>query len=188
MDALELLQQRVSSPLLGDQPPTQAQLDVMFNAALRAPDHAGLHPWRFLTIAGDDRIQLGELFLQAGLVADPQMNETKRTKLRNMPMRAPLLVVAVACLHDHPKVPQLEQQVSAGAAVQNLLLAAFAQGVGGMWRTGDMAYHPDVMQELGLANNEQIIGFIYLGSQPERLKKIHPRDPANFVQAWPHNG
>ncbi len=185
MDAQQLLQQRVSSPLLGDQPPTTAQLAQMFTAALRAPDHGALRPWRFLTVAGSDRIKLGELFLQAGLSNDPEMGEGKQTKLRSMPLRAPLLVVVIACTRDHAKVPVIEQQLSAGAAAQNLLLSAFSQGVGGMWRTGDMAYHPLVMQGLGLTDGEQIIGFIYLGSQPERLKQIPVLDPADFVQTWP---
>ncbi|MFT6915837.1 MAG: nitroreductase [Motiliproteus sp.] len=185
MDALELMQQRVSSPQLGDQPPTPAQLARMFDAALRAPDHAGLHPWRFLTVAGDDRIQLGELFLQAGLAADPAMIDARRAKLRAMPLRAPLVVIVVGCTQDHPKVPVIEQQLSAGVATQNLLLAAFAQGVGGMWRTGDMAYSPLVMKGLGLAENEQLIGFVYLGSQPERIKKVQLMDAADFVQSWP---
>ena len=184
MDALDLLQQRVSSPLVGEQPPTPEQLDNMFAAALRAPDHGALRPWRFLTVAGDARNRLGELFVAAAEVDDPDLSEAKRSKLLAMPLRAPLLVVAVAQLHEHPKVPQVEQQISAGAATQNLLLAAFAQGIGGMWRTGEMAYHPRVAEGLGLADNEQIIGFVYLGAQPDRLKKVKPLAPEDFVQHW----
>lgn len=185
MDALELLHTRVSSPLLGDQPPTEEQLQVMFQAAVRAPDHGALRPWRFLTIAGDDRAKLGELFLAAGLASEPDMLEAKQTKLRNMPLRAPMLVVAIAKIQPHPIVPEVEQQVAAGAATQNLLLAAFAQGIGGMWRTGDMAYNAQVMKGLGLADNEQIIGFVYLGSQPEKMKSLCPLNPADYVQSWP---
>ena len=185
MDALELLHNRVSSPLLGELPPTEAQLQTMFKAALRAPDHGALRPWRFLTIAGDARKQLGQLFLDAALIEDPELPEAKRTKLQNMPLRAPLMVVAIAKIQPHPKVPEVEQQVAAGAATQNLLLAAFAQGIGGMWRTGEMAYNPTVKQGLGLADNEQIIGFVYLGSQPERMKKLCPLDPQDYVQDWP---
>ncbi|MEH6652317.1 MAG: nitroreductase [Motiliproteus sp.] len=185
MDALELMQNRVSSPKLGDQPPTEEQLQQMFSAALRAPDHAGLQPWRFLTVGGDDRKALGDLYLQAALAAEPGLSDIKRDKLAKMPLRAPLLIVVVASPQQHPKVPLIEQQVSAGVAAQNLLLAAFAQGVGGMWRTGDMAYNPVVEQGLGLSDSEMIIGYLYLGSQPERLKTINRLDPANFVQSWP---
>jgi nitroreductase len=185
MDAQQLLQQRVSSPLLGDQPPTAEQLDNMFAAALRAPDHGALRPWRFLTVAGADRTKLGELFLKAGLSSDAQMSDLKQDKLRTMPLRAPLIIAVIACTREHAKVPVIEQQLSAGAAAQNLLLSAFSQGVGGIWRTGDMAYHPVVMQGMGLVDGEQIIGFIYLGSQPERLKSVPALDPADFVQTWP---
>lgn len=185
MDAIELMQNRVSSPKLGDLAPTEEQLQVMFNAALRAPDHAGLKPWRFLTVAGDDRQALGELYLQAALAAESDLGDIKRDKLLKMPFRAPMMIVVVASPQEHPKVPLIEQQISAGVAAQNLLLAAFAQGVGGMWRTGDMAYNPVVEQGLGLNDSEMIIGYLYLGSQPERLKKIHRLDPAGFVQSWP---
>ncbi|RDE22834.1 nitroreductase [Motiliproteus coralliicola] len=185
MDALELLHNRVSSPMLGDQPPTEEQLQNMFQAAVRAPDHGALRPWRFLTVAGNDRAKLGELFLAAGLADEPEMSEAKQNKLRNMPLRAPMLVVAIAKIQPHPKVPEVEQQIAAGAATQNLLLAAFAQGVGGMWRTGDMAYNTQVMEGLGLAEDEQIIGFVYLGSQPEKMKTLCPLDPADYVQGWP---
>ncbi len=185
MDALELMHNRVSSPLLGDQLPTDQQLQAMFKAALRAPDHAGLHPWRFLTVAGNDRAKLGELFLAAAQSDSAELSDAKQSKLQRMPLRAPMLVVVIACTQDHPKVPLIEQQISAGVAAQNLLLAAFAQNIGGIWRTGDMAYHPVVEQGLGLEAGEQIVGYLYLGSQPDRLRKVNPLDPADFVQAWP---
>lgn len=186
MNALELMHNRVSSPLLGDQAPDNQQLQAMFQAALRAPDHAGLHPWRFLTVAGEDRARLGELFVRAAQSDAVELNDARQSKLQRMPLRAPMLVVVIACTQEHPKVPLIEQQVSAGVAAQNLLLAAFAQGIGGMWRTGDMAYHPVVEQGLGLSKNEQIIGFVYLGSQPEKMRTVCPLDSRDFVQPWPN--
>ncbi|OMH38170.1 nitroreductase family protein [Motiliproteus sp. MSK22-1] len=184
MEALELLLNRVSTPVLADPAPNDQQLDVIYRAALRAPDHGALRPWRFLTVKGAAREQLGQVFQQAGIKDNPDLEEAKFNKLGKMAMRAPLVVVVIARLSEHPKVPALEQQVSAGAAAQNMILAAFAQGIGAMWRTGDMAYHPHVHNRLGLSDNEQIIGYLYLGAMPERLKKVPDLDPADFVSDW----
>jgi len=184
MDAIELLLSRVSTPTLTAPGPSDEQLDVIYRAALRAPDHGAIRPWRFLSISGDARVELGQVFQQAALQDNPDLDDAKHTKLGNMAMRAPLLLVVIANTSDHPKVPLLEQQVSAGAAAQNMLLAAFAQGVGAMWRTGDMAYHPHVRSSLELSESEYIIGYLYLGAMPERLKKVPALDPADFVSDW----
>ena len=81
-------------------------------------------------------------------------------------------------------MPVFEQDLSAAAAAQNMLVAAFAQGLGAMWRTGSMAYHPQVKQGLGLGPDEKIIGFLYLGAAAAPGKKVMNEDPANFVQEW----
>ncbi|MEH6629025.1 MAG: nitroreductase family protein [Motiliproteus sp.] len=184
MDAIELLLNRVSTSQLSDPAPTAEQLQNIFQAALRAPDHAALKPWRFVTVSGDARAKLGQVFQQAAKQNDPQLLEAKFNKLGQMALRAPLVVVVIARIEAHVKVPAVEQQLSAGAAAQNMLLAAFAQNVGAMWRTGEMAYHPYVLSSLGLAKNEQIIGYLYLGSMPEKLKKLPQLQVSDFVSNW----
>lgn len=183
MDALELLQNRVSCPVLLEPAPTQEQMDTLFKAAMRAPDHAALRPWRFLVVDGDQRDALGELYLKAGLEDDPTLNEAKQKKLRNAPSRAPVVVVAVAHKTEHPKVPMSEQLITAGCATHAMLYAAHAQGVGAMWRTGPMAYHPTVMAGLGLAENEEIVGFLYLGT-PKVVRDAPVVDTTPYVRRW----
>ncbi|MER8125044.1 nitroreductase family protein, partial [Acinetobacter baumannii] len=80
-----------------------------FQAALRAPDHGQLRPWRFLTIEGQGREQLGELFAQA-LQNKGEASQAALDKARAMPLRAPLLIVVIAKLQDHFKVPKSEQR------------------------------------------------------------------------------
>ncbi|MCW8884242.1 MAG: nitroreductase [Motiliproteus sp.] len=184
MDAIELLLNRVSTPNLSEPGPNPEQLQVIFQSALRAPDHAALRPWRFITVEGGAREALGKVFQQAAKNDDSEIDDAKFNKLGKMALRAPLLIVVVAKLSGHPKVPVVEQQVSAGAAAQNMLLAAFAQGVGAMWRTGEMAYHPEVKKALGLAVEEQIIGYLYLGAMPDRLKKVPQLSVEDFVSNW----
>lgn len=184
MDLVRLIQQRVSCPQVVEPGPSPAQLEELFRAACRAPDHGNLKPWRFLVIEGEARQQLGELFLQAALLKDPNLVEPLQAKMQKMPLRAPTLVVVIAKLQSHPKVPMVEQQVAAGAAAQNMLLAAHGLGLGAMWRTGDMAYDATVAAGLGLADNEEIIGFIYLGSRPDKVRQAPELDLADFVQHW----
>ncbi len=97
MDAIELLLNRVSTPQLSEPGPTPEQLQVIFQAALRAPDHAALRPWRFITIKGDARAELGKVFQRASKGDDPEIDEAKYNKHGKMAMRAPLLVVVVSC-------------------------------------------------------------------------------------------
>ncbi|WXL27323.1 nitroreductase family protein [Ectopseudomonas mendocina] len=182
MDALVALTDRVSVPRLVAPAPDAAQRELLFQAALRAPDHGQLKPWRFLIIEGEGLVQLGELFA-ASLPVDsaPEL----LNKARNMPLRAPLMVVVIASVTEGHKVPVQEQVLAAGCAAHAMLLAAHAQGIGAVWRTGDMAYNPNVLTGLGLQANEQLVGYLYLGT-PEKEPRTAPRpDITPFVKAWP---
>ena len=128
MDAIEAIQQRVSVPRLGGAAPDAATREQIFKAALRAPDHAQLKPWRFLQIEDDGRHQLGDLFAQARQTNEPDISARDLVKTRAKPLRAPLLVVVIASPKEHAKVPEIEQILSAGAAAQNLLIASHALG------------------------------------------------------------
>ncbi|WP_394562023.1 NAD(P)H nitroreductase [Aquipseudomonas alcaligenes] len=183
MQALDLLLNRVSVGRLLAPAPDAAQRELMFRAALRAPDHGQLRPWRFITIEGDARGRLGELFAEAQ-AQDPANKAEVLDKARAMPLRAPLLLVVVACLSEHPKVPQEEQVLSAGCAAHGVLLAAQALGFGAIWRTGPLTHHPHVLAGLGLGANEKIVGFLYLGSFEGERRSPPALETAGFVSAW----
>ncbi len=182
MDALDALLNRVSAPRLCEPAPDAAQRELLFRAALRAPDHGQLRPWRFLTIEGAAREQLGELLAQA-LPADASPEAL--SKARAMPLRAPLLVVVIARVQAHAKVPAQEQVIAAGCAAHGILLAAHAQGIGAVWRTGELAYNAQVAAGLGLAADEQIIAFLYLGTPERELRAVPQVQVGDFVRAWP---
>ena len=183
-DILQFLQQRNSASRLVAPAPSAAQLHDIFRAAVRAPDHAWLRPWRFITIAGERRTALGELLEQCLLARTPDADESARIKARSAPMRAPLVVVVVVNVSEHPKVPAVEQRLSAACAAYAILLAAEASGFAGMWRTGAAAYDRALMNGLGLAASEEIIGFLYIGSRDGAAKAIPPLDAADFVSVW----
>ena len=127
---------------------------------------------------------MGELLEQCLLARTPDADEAARTKARNAPLRAPLIVVVVAKVCEHAKVPAVEQRLSAACAAHAILLAAEACGFAGMWRTGAAAYDRALMSGLGLAASEEIIGFLYIGSRDGAAKAIPPLDTADFVSAW----
>lgn len=179
MTPIELLLTRNSHARLVAPAPNDAQLELMLQAALRAPDHARMTPWRFVKIEGAARERLGDVFVAAQLTRDADTASDKLDKLRGNPLRAPLLLVAVARLTDNAKVPLIEQRLAAGCAAHAILLAAHALDFGAIWRTGDMASDPYVATALGLADNEEIIGFLYLGTrqgEPKPLPAIRGRD------------
>lgn len=185
MEALDLLLKRVSVARLCEPAPDAEQLELMFRAALRAPDHGQLRPWRFLTIAGEGRERLGEVFAEAVRQRDAQASDEALEKARRMPLRAPLLVAVIARLQEHPKVPHSEQLLAAGCAAHGLLLAAQALGFGGIWRSGELAFDAQVASRLGLGSDERLLGFIYLGSPEGRVRTAPELDPVDFVSPWP---
>lgn len=187
MEAIEALTQRVSIPKLQEPGPTAEQWQIMLRAAQRAADHGQIRPWRFLTIEGEARVKLGQLFCDSALQDTPDLPETFRQKLKNMPLRAPALLIVIARSQEHPKVPEEEQVIAVGAAAQNVLNAAYALGLGAIWRTGDMAYNRHVHQGLGLAAYEKLVGYIYLGT-PAATKSL-PSMPAleDICQPWDGN-
>ncbi|WP_437881300.1 nitroreductase family protein [Pseudomonas sp. LRF_L74] len=185
MDALDLLLNRASVARLHDPAPTTEQRDLLFRAALRAPDHGQLRPFRFICVEGEGRVRLGELFAEAVAAGKPEVAPEALSKALAMPLRAPLLVVVVACLREHPKVPQEEQVITAGCAAHGVLLAAQAIGLGGIWRTGELASNAVVDSGLGLAANERIVGFLYLGNLDGERRTPQSPAPAEYVSGWP---
>jgi len=183
-DILQFLQERNSAPKLTEPGPDPEQMEQIFRAALRVPDHAWLRPWRFITIKGARREALGALLEECLVRRTPDADGVAREKARKAPLRAPQLVVVVARVSEHPKVPAVEQRLSAGCAAQAILLAAEASGFAGIWRTGAAAFDRAVMDGLGLTDSEEIVGFLYLGSRNGSLKTLPQLEPADFVSVW----
>jgi nitroreductase len=165
MDALELLTTRSSTPRLQYPAPTAEHWHLIQKAAVRVPDHAGLRPWSFIVFDNEQRQKkLGELYAQAAKLADDEVDEAVVTKAKTLPFRAPLVIACVAKYVDHPKVPRVEQVTSAGCAVMAMQQAAFALGYGGVWRTGAYAHNPHMKTLLGLDAQDEIVGYLYLGT------------------------
>lgn len=185
MDALNALHNRVSIPRVTGPAPTAEQQEALFRAALRAPDHGRLRPWRFLTVEGTGLEQLGELFSAAELAKTGDSSTESVLRAGQLPLRAPLLIIAISSPKPHAKVPEFEQDMSCAVAVGNMLVAAHAMGLGAVWRTGEPAVDPVIREGLGLAEQEKIVAFLYVGQPAREGRPVPELDSCDFVRRWP---
>ena len=189
MDALTALQSRasVSGKDLVAPAPTARELEAAFAAALSAPDHGALKPWRFLVVQGEGQAALGQLYVEGLLAQKPDASPEALETQRGKALRGPMVIVVAAVVTPHPKVPAIEQIVAGACAAQALLTAFHAQGYGAVLVTGPRAYDTVVKRGLGLKDEDAIIGFVHVGTaSPERLIKPKSRmTPAEAARAWP---
>ena len=160
--------------------PTESQIKAAIDCAVTAPDHKKLRPWRFIVTQGNALHELGRAFLAAAEAQAAQegeaMSEKSRQKIYNMPLRAPVIITVVTQMQVHKKVPPFEQMLSAGAAVQNLILALQAQGFSTVWRTGLLCNEPAVKAYFGVGPDDYVTAFVYTGSSPCDMPTRKPID------------
>ncbi len=165
-DVLRFLARRRSLPVrhLGEPGPSDEELDRLLALAARVPDHGKLAPWRFVVIAGDARARVGETIARAFLVRQPDAQLPSIEAERGRLLRAPVVVAVVSAPVLHPKVPEWEQVLSAGAVCHQLLLAANAMGFAAQWITEWYGYDRQVLAALGLGGGERLAGFVHVGT------------------------
>ena len=166
-ETLQLMALRRSTPVaaLSEPGPGADDIDAILRLAMRVPDHRKLEPWRVLVIEGDKRALFGEVLAAARNLREPDASPEKLAAERALPLRAPVILAVISSpVHDPKKTPVWEQQLSAGALCQNILIASQAMGWAGVWITEDAAYDGHVHAALGMHGHEQVAGFIYLGT------------------------
>ena len=184
---VELIESRQSVGRVRPEAPPRVVVERLIEAASHAPNHFLTQPWRFIVVAGYARADLGHVMADAlgargGVSATPVVQADLEREAAK-PQRAPvIIVVAVEPSHD-PRVVEIEEIEAGAAAVENLLLAAHALGLGAKWRTGEAAYDPRVKIWLGLKPGSHIAGFVYLG-YPERPGRPTVRVPAANNTRW----
>ena len=188
MDASELLRSRFSALKLGEPAPSARAVHAMLESAGRAPDHGRLQPWRLILIEGDARLDFGKILAGALSRRNPLADEQALAREREKALRAPLIIVVATRCDRSSKIPIIEQIVSAGCAAHGIMLAAVAEGLGAMWRTGDPAYDNEVKKSLGIEPDDLIVGFIYVGTDVDGPGIRPARAPREFAQHWPGDG
>jgi nitroreductase len=184
MEAIDLLLNRESAVKLGSPGPSAAELDQIFAAAVRAPDHGRLRPWHFVVIDEDHRAAFGDLMAESMKRREPQASADMLQRERDKAFRSPCIVAVAAKVTRGHKIPEIEQIASASAAAQMILLAAPALGYGAVWKTGAPAYDPFVKTSLGLAAEDEILGFLYIGKLLSAPPGPARPEARNYVSHW----
>jgi nitroreductase len=183
MSIFEIIKRRRSIGRVSSQHPTREQIERILLAATHAPNHHKVEPWRFFVLAGQVRQELGEILFSSLLARLEDTTSDKAqamlAKERNKPLRAPVLIV-VASLHStQANVLDIENIEATAAATQNMLLTLEEMGLAAQWRTGEAAYDPHVKRWLGLAEEDTIVAFLYVGYPDMPVSERNPTPIAN---------
>ncbi len=168
-ESLSRLLQRRSVPprWLGEPGPGEQEIETLLKVASRVPDHGKLVPWRFILIQGEARRRLGDVLATAFKADNPEASADQVASERERFTQAPLVVAVVSRVVPHVKIPDWEQELSAGAVCMNLLNGATALGYGASWLSGWAAFDRRVLDGLGLTPGERIAGFVHIGTAKE---------------------
>ena len=182
MDLIDGILSRQSVAGLGEPAPSSAVLHRAFRCALAAPDHGRLRPWRFVVCHGEERPKLGKLLGQSMKRRQPDATEDMIAQEEARALRAPLIITALCRPPSTERIPEIEQMLAVGAAVQNMCLALHADGFGAIWRTGPAAYDPEVAAALGFGPSARIVGFIYVGTPLQKTHDVTRPLPDAYVR------
>jgi nitroreductase len=165
--ALSFLLSRASAARFEEPAPKDAEIDLMLRAAVTAADHGRIRPWRFIVMEGEGRKRLSALMVEALRARSPNASEDELKKEGGKVLRAPVVIALIAKPDRAHKVPVDEQIQAVAAAGAHLMLAANALGYGCAWKTGLAATDPIVRNGLGFGDGDSIIGFFYIGTNPQ---------------------
>lgn len=158
-------------------------IEKLLDAAVQAPNHYRVRPWRFVVLTGEARKRMGEVMSASQRERKPDLPPEAFDKTRALPLRAPVLIAVGVDKPSEEKVLEVENISAASAACQNILLAAYALGLGAMWRTGEWARDAKVKEFLGFTPDQHIVGFIYVG-YPEFTAEYSPRPSFEDHTVW----
>ena len=163
MDVLEAIHTRQSIGQVKPDPVPRDVIEKLLAAAVQAPNHYKVRPWRFAVMTGASREKLGEAMAQSTKANKPDATEDALAKDRGKPLRAPVVIAVAVGKPVLAKEKDIEDICATAAAVQNLLLAAHAVGLAAMWRTGPSATDPAIKQFFGWEADQHLVGFVYIG-------------------------
>ena len=184
-DTIELLLSRRSgsAKAMTGPGPSPDELQTILKAASRVPDHGKLFPWRFILFEGDARARMGEMIVEC-LKETENVTPERAILEAGRFLRAPVVVGVVSRVRDHIPIPLWEQELSAGAVCQTMLIAATSLGYVANWLTEWYGYHPLVMERLGLKPGERIAGFVYIGKSAVPLEERPRPDLEKIVSRF----
>jgi len=183
MDVFEAIHTRYSQGKVKPDPLPRELIEKLLDAAVQAPNHYKVRPWRFIVLTGEGRNKLGDVMCASQQERHPEFPQEAFDKTRSLPLRAPVVIAVGVDPPSEVRVLEIENICAAAAAIQNLLLAAHAMGLGAKWRTGEWARDAKVKEFLGFGSDQYIIGFVYIG-HPEFVAQPAPRSSFEDRTVW----
>jgi nitroreductase len=183
MDVFEAIYSRRSQGKVKPDPVPREMIERLLGAAVQAPNHYKVRPWRFVVLTGEGRKKLGEVMAASQQDRHPEFPLEAFDKCRSLPLRAPVLIAVGVDKPSEPKVLEIENVCAAAAACQNLLLAAEAMGLAAKWRTGEWARDAKVKEFLGFDADQHLIAFLYIG-YTEFAGEFPPRPSFEDRTVW----
>jgi len=183
MDVFEAIHARHMQTNVKKDAVPRALIEKLLSAAVQAPNHYKVRPWRFVVLTGDGLKKLGDVFAASFAERHPDSPAEALEKTRALPFRAPLVIAVGVDKPSEPKVSEIENIVAVSAACQNLLLAAQAEGLAVKWRTGEWADDVKVKEFLGFAPDQHLIAFLYVG-YPDSVTEHQPRPSFEDQTTW----
>ena len=183
MDVFEAIHNRHSQGKVKPDAVPRAMIEKLLSAAVQAPNHYKVRPWRFVVLTGKARNKLGEVFAASQRERFPDLPPEALDITRALPLRSPVLIAVGVDKPTEAKVLEIENVCATAAACENLLVAAQAEGLAVKWRTGEWARDPKVKEFLGFAADQQIIAFLYIG-YPEFVAEYPPRPSYEDRTVW----
>jgi len=178
MDLFDAIQNRQSIGTVRPDAVPREDIEKLLSAAVQAPNHYKVRPWRFVVLTGKGRERLGEVMAESAREKNSGLPAEALSKVeqkeRSKPLRAPVLIAVGVDQPSEPKVLEIENVCATAAACQNLLLAAHGMGLAAKWRTGEPASDPRVKDFLGFAPDQHVIAFLYIGypeTEPEAAQR-----------------
>ncbi|WPP05400.1 nitroreductase family protein [Methylocella tundrae] len=176
-ELIEMLKTRRSAPpaTLSGPAPTAQEIETLLTIAARTPDHGKLAPWRFIVFEGDARERAGAIIADVYAQANPGAGAERKAAEQTRLSLAPLVIAVVSRAAPHPKIPEWEQVLSAGAVCMNLVVATNALGFAAAWLTEWYSYNQEVLARLGVGAGEKIAGFVHIGRNDWRREdRVRP--------------
>ena len=181
---LQALLSRQSHWPLTSPGPGDKELASIFDAALRAPDHGNLQPWRFVVVRGAARAALGEVLVDIACARSPGEPRSAHAHRAQKAQAAPVIIALGAAVDPRSTVPEVEQLLAVGAATMNMLNAIHVLGYGGFWATGPDSYEAAMHSALGFEPSERLLGFLFVGTPPANQRPAKRPARAAFVREW----
>lgn len=184
MDALDAIRARRSIKKFTPGPVAREEIERLIEAAVLAPNHRLTEPWGFLVLGEESKSAYARVVAgrKARRVEDPEAAAAVREKVLRETVAVPVVIAVTSRLDENPEVRE-EDYAATYMAIENLVLAAAARGLGTHIKTGAFMEDPELRDALAVEPGQRIVSLVFLG-EPEEVPTQRPRTPGREKTRW----